>query len=111
MNLLIRLLISTLAIVAGAYLVTGVSVDSWTTAFVVAIVLGLLNTFLKPVLQILALPITILTLGLFYFVINIFIIYLASYFVSGFHVDGFISALIFGLVVSVVSAVLGMFLD
>ncbi|GLU54014.1 phage holin family protein [Dyadobacter frigoris] len=111
MNLLIRLLISTLAIVVGAKVVPGILVDSWTTAFVVAIVLGLLNTFLKPVLQILALPITILTLGLFYFVINVFIIYLASYFVSGFHVDGFISALIFGFVVSVVSAILGMFLD
>ncbi|MCF0057646.1 phage holin family protein [Dyadobacter sp. CY356] len=111
MNLLIRLLISTLAIYAAAHFVPGVTVNGWTTAFVVAIVLGLLNTFLKPVLQILALPITILTLGLFYFVINVFIIYLASYFVDGFAISGFISALIFGFVVSVVSAVLGMFLD
>lgn len=111
MNLLIRLLISTLAIVVAAKFVPGVVVDSWTTAFVVAIVLGILNTFLKPVLQILALPITILTLGLFYFVINVFIIYLATYLVDGFAIGGFISALIFGLVVSVVSAILGMFLD
>jgi putative membrane protein len=66
---------------------------------------------LKPVLQILALPITILTLGLFYFVVNVFIIYLASSLVDGFSVTGFIPALLFGLVVSVVSAILGMFLD
>lgn len=111
MNLLIRLIISTLAVVAASKLVPGVFVDSWTTAAVVAIVLGILNTFLKPLLQILALPITILTLGLFYFVINVLIIYLATYLVSGFEISGFISALLFGFVVSVVSAILGMFLD
>jgi len=111
MNLLIRLLISTLAIVVASKLVPGVFVESWTTAAIVAIVLGILNTFLKPVLQILALPITILTLGIFYFIINVFIIYLATYLVDGFAISGFISALIFGFVVSVVSAILGMFLD
>jgi len=111
MNLLIRLIISTLAIVAAAKFVPGVAVDSWTTAVIVAIVLGILNTFLKPILQILALPITILTLGLFYFVINVLIIYLAANLVTGFSVTGFIPALLFGLVVSVVSGILGMFLD
>jgi putative membrane protein len=111
MKLLLRLVISTLAVLVAANLVPGVSVASTGTAVIVAIVLGILNTFLKPVLQILALPITILTLGLFYFVVNVFIIYLASSLISGFAVDGFISALLFGLVVSVVSAILGMFLD
>ncbi|TLV00446.1 phage holin family protein [Dyadobacter luticola] len=111
MKLLLRLVISTLAIIVAANLVPGVVVDSLTTAIIVAIVLGLLNTFLKPVLQILALPITILTLGLFYFVVNVFIIYLATYLVDGFAISNFISALIFGLVVSVVSSILGMFLD
>jgi len=111
MNLLIRLVVSTLAVLVAAHLIPGVGVASFTTAVVVAIVLGILNTFLKPVLQILALPITILTLGLFYFVINVLIIYLAAYLVSGFSVDGFIAALLFGFVVSIVSAILGMFLD
>ena len=111
MKLLIRLVISTLAILVAANLVPGVTVESTTTAIIVAIVLGILNTFLKPFLQILALPITILTLGLFYFVVNVFIIYLATYLVSGFYIDDFISALLFGLVVSVVSGILGMFLD
>jgi putative membrane protein len=111
MKLLLRLVISTLAVLVAAHLVPGVVVASMGTAVIVAIVLGILNTFLKPVLQILALPITILTLGLFYFVVNVFIIYLASSLVDGFSVTGFIPALLFGLVVSVVSAILGMFLD
>ncbi|HEV7379926.1 MAG TPA: phage holin family protein [Dyadobacter sp.] len=111
MKLIIRLLISTLAILVAANVIPGVRVVDTTTAIFLAIVLGLLNTFLKPVLQILALPITILTLGLFYFVINVFIIFFAEYLVQGFSVDGFIPALLFGLVVSVVSGILGMFLD
>ena len=111
MKLLLRLVISTLAVLVAANLVPGVEVNGTVTAIIVAIVLGILNTFLKPVLQILALPITIITLGLFYFVVNVFIIYLASYLVDGFYINGFISALLFGLVVSVVSAILGMFLD
>ncbi|MCF0038752.1 phage holin family protein [Dyadobacter fanqingshengii] len=111
MKLIIRLLISTLAILIAANLIPGVVVASTTTAIIVAIVLGVLNTFLKPVLQILALPITIMTLGLFYFVVNVFIIYIATYLVSGFSIDGFIPALLFGLVVSLISGILGMFLD
>ena len=111
MKLLLRLVISTLAILVAANVVPGVFVASTTTAIIVAVVLGILNTFLKPVLQILALPITILTLGLFYFVVNVFIIYLATFLVDGFAISGFISALLFGLVVSIVSAILGMFLD
>jgi putative membrane protein len=112
MKLLLRLFISTLAVLVAAKILSpNVEVTDWTTAAVVAIVLGILNTFIKPVLQILALPLTILTLGLFYFVVNVFIIYLASSMVSGFHVTGFFSALLFGLIVSVVSGILGMFLD
>ncbi len=111
MRLIIRLLISTLAIIVAAKLVPGVHVDSTVTAVIVAIVLGVLNTFLRPVLQILALPITILTLGLFYFVVNVFIILLAANLVDGFRIDGFVSALFFGLIMTVVSSVLGMFLD
>lgn len=111
MKLLIRLIVSTLAIIVAANVVPGVAVAGTMTAVIVAIVLGILNTFLKPILQILALPITILTLGLFYIVVNVFIIYLASYLVDGFSISGFIPALFFGLVVSIVSGILGMFLD
>lgn len=111
MGLIIRLLISTLAILVAANIIPGVSVNSTMTAVIVAVVLGILNTFLKPILQILALPITILTLGLFYFVINVLIIYLTSYLVDGFDVSGFFAALLFSFVISIISAILGMFLD
>ncbi len=111
MRLIIKLLISTLAVIVAANLVPGVYVESTTTAVIVAIVLGILNTFVRPVLQILALPITILTLGLFYFVINVFIILLAANLIDGFSIDGFISALFFGLIMTIVSSVLGLFLD
>jgi putative membrane protein len=111
MSLLIRLVINTLAVLLAAYLLDNVVVDGVGTAVVVAIVLGLLNTFIKPILQIMALPITILTLGLFYFVINVLIIYLVDFLVAGFDVGGFISALLFSLIVSVVSSVLGAILD
>ena len=84
MGILIRLVISTVAIIVAANLLDGVVVSNVTTALIAAVVLGLLNTFVRPVLQILALPITILTLGLFYFVINVLMIYFAAALVSGF---------------------------
>jgi putative membrane protein len=111
MGLIIRLVISTLAVLVASKVIPGIEVDSIGTAIVVAIVLGILNTFLRPILQILALPITILTLGLFYFVINVLMVYLAANLVDGFLVTGFIAALLFSLVVSIVSGILGMFLD
>jgi putative membrane protein len=111
MSLLIRLVISTLAILVAANIIPGITVDGISTAVIVAIVLGILNTFLKPILQILALPITIVTLGLFYFVVNVLIIYLVANLVDGFGVSGFFAALLFSFVVSVVSGILGMFLD
>jgi putative membrane protein len=111
MSLLIRLVVNTLAVLLAANLLTDVYLDGLGSAIVVAIVLGLLNTFLKPVLQIMALPLTILTLGLFYFIVNVFIIYLVDFLVAGFDVGGFLSALLFSLIVSVVSSILGAILD
>ncbi|GHB69135.1 phage holin family protein [Persicitalea jodogahamensis] len=111
MNLLLRLVISTVAIIVAANLLDGVVVTNVTTALIAAIVLGFLNAFVRPVLQILALPITILTLGLFYFVINILMVYFAAALVDGFAVNGFISAALFALIVAVISGILGMFLD
>lgn len=111
MNLLIRLVVSTLAVLAASKIVAGITVDSTVTALVVAIVLGLLNTFVAPVLKFLTLPITILTLGLFYLLINVAMVFLTSYLVEGFQVEGFVAAFLFGLVVSLVSWLLGLFLD
>jgi putative membrane protein len=106
MKLLLHLLVSTIAVFASAYILPGVSVDSLTAAFVVAIVLGIINMLLKPILVILTLPITIITLGLFYLVINAFLILLVAAIVPGFHVNGFWWALLYSLVLSLVGSVL-----
>ncbi len=111
MRLLIRLVISTLAVLVAGKIIDGVTLDTTVDALVVAIVFGLLNTFLKPVLQLLALPITILTLGIFYLVVNVFIVYITDYLVAGFTVAGFFPALFFSIVVALVSWALGLFLD
>ena len=102
MGFIIKLLLNTLAVVIGAYLISGVFVDSIVTAVIVALVLGILNTLVKPILFVLTLPITILTLGLFYLVLNVIIIYIADYFIGGFRVDGFVPALLFSFVLALV---------
>ena len=103
---LTRLLITTIAALIAAYLLSGVAINGIVTAFVVAIVLALLNTFIKPLLVILTIPITLVTLGLFLLVINIIIIKLAAALVDGFEVSSWWAALLFSLIVSVVSYVL-----
>jgi putative membrane protein len=91
------------AVVVAAYLLSGVHVDNTLTALFVALVLGLLNSFVKPILILLTIPITIVTLGLFLLVINIIIVKLAAGIVPGFSVDSWFTALLFSLVVSFVS--------
>ncbi|MCL4418943.1 phage holin family protein [Patescibacteria group bacterium] len=103
MSILIKWLLSALAILVTAYLLPGIHIASFTTALAVAVVLGIINTVVKPVLLILTLPITILTLGLFTLVINAAVIILTSYLVPGFKVDGFWWALLFSIVLSIVS--------
>lgn len=111
MRLLIRLVIITLGVLVAVNIVDGVDVPEPQQVVVVAVVFGLLNAFLKPVLQLLALPVTILTLGIFYFVINVFIVYLTAFIVPSFTVEGFFPALFFSIIVSIVSWLLGIFLD
>ncbi len=106
MQIVINLLINGLAVLISAYLLPGVKVDGYFTAIVVAVVLGIVNTILKPILILFTLPITILTLGLFTFVINALIILLVSSLVPGFSVKGFGWALIFSLVLSLVNSFL-----
>lgn len=105
MNLIVKVLISALAVMVTQYILPGVSVDSFFTGIMVALMLGLFNATLKPVLVILTLPITVLTLGFFLLVINVFIIELAAGFLDGFSVDGFWWAVIFSLVLSFVTSV------
>lgn len=103
---IIKTIATALAVLFAAYILNGVQVDSTLTALVVAVVLGLLNSFIKPLLIILTIPITIVTLGLFLLVINIIIVKLAAALVTGFRVDSWIAALLFSLVVSIVSSVI-----
>ncbi len=106
MNTLLRILLTALAVVLLAKLLPWVHVDGYSSAIWVAIALGLLRVTVKPLLILFTLPATILTLGLFLFVINAVIILLADYFVSGFTVDGFWVALLFSVLLSFLQSVL-----
>ncbi|TSK07888.1 MAG: phage holin family protein [Geobacter sp.] len=106
MGIIIKWLLNGVAIVITAYLLPGVSLTGFGAALITALVLGLINTFIKPVLMLLTLPLNILTLGLLTFVINALLIMLTSALVSGFTVHGFGWALLFSLVLSIVSYIL-----
>ena len=103
MGILINWLASALVIVIAAYILPGVHVASFWTALLVALVLGILNILVKPLLILLTLPITLVTLGLFVFVINALLILLADAIIPGFQVDGFLWALLFSLLISVIN--------
>ena len=109
MGILINWLLAALAIMATAYLLPGVSLSGFVPALVTALVLGLVNAFIKPLLLLLTLPINILTLGLFTLVINALLIMLVSKLVSGFQVQGFWWALAFSVVLTVVNWALSIF--
>ena len=106
MNFIIRLIITGLVAFGLAYVLPGIAIDSLWTGFILALVLALLNGILKPILVILTLPISVLTFGLFLFVINALIILLAGRFVDGFVVNGFWWALLFSLLLSVITSAL-----
>jgi putative membrane protein len=103
MGFLLRVVVNALAIMLAASIVPGIAVDGLVSALAAAVLLGLINAFVRPVLLILTLPITLLTLGLFLLVLNGFCFWLVAWLVNGFHVAGFGSALLGSLVVSVVS--------
>ena len=103
MQILVNLLVSGLAVFVSAYVLPGVHVDTFVTAIIVAVVLGIVNAVLKPMLLLLTLPINLLTLGLFTFVINAVMVLLVSYVVPGFTVASFWWALGFSLILSVVN--------
>lgn len=102
MSLLIRLLINALAILLVAYIVPGVAVSGFYAALIVAVVLGLLNLVIRPLIILLTLPINILTLGLFTFVINALLFWFVGTVIQGFSVDGFVPAFIGALILTVV---------
>lgn len=98
MDLLVRILLSTIAVLVTAMLLPGVHTPDLTTALLVAVVLGFLNAVVKPLLVLLTLPVTVFTLGLFVLVINAAMVMLAARIVPGFTVNGFWWALIFSVV-------------
>ena len=103
MGFLLRVVVNALAIMLAASVLPGIEVDGLIPALAAGVLLGLVNAFVRPVLLILTLPITLLTLGLFLFVLNGFCFWLVAWLVKGFHVAGFGWALLGSLVVSVVS--------
>ncbi len=103
MNMITRLLIITLAVLLAAYTVPGVEVEGFIASLIVAVVLGLLNLTVKPILFVLTLPIQVITLGLFMIVVNAGIFWFAANILEGIDVEGFVPALIGALVISIVS--------
>ncbi|KAF2329435.1 phage holin family protein [Flavobacterium daemonense] len=105
MKLILRLLVTAALVLLIAKFLPGVVVTSFGTAIIVAVVLGLLNIFIKPILVILTLPVTFITLGLFLLVINAIIILLCTNIVGGFKVDSFWTALIFSIILSLLQSI------
>jgi len=105
---LLRSLLTMLAVLATAHLVPGISVDGWMPALGAAIVLGLLNAVLRPLLLVLTCPFIILTLGLFIFVVNALLLALTAVLIPGFHVAGLTSAVFGSIVISIISGILNL---
>lgn len=106
MQILISIVLNALALMATAYIVPGFKVADFTTAVLAAVVLGVINTFIKPVIGFISLPLTIVTLGLFTFVINAVCLFLVSAIVKGVMIDGWIPAILGAIVLSIVSTIL-----
>lgn len=107
MNFLISLLLNGIAVFLASALLTGVHTDGYLTAIIVGLLLGIVNIFIKPILVLLTLPITILTLGLFYFVLNGAMVLLVDGLISGFAVDSLFWAIGFSLVLSMLNFFIG----
>lgn len=107
MKTLINIFFTAVFVLLLAYLMPGVSVNGFMSALMVAVVLGLLNIFIKPLLVLFTLPVTILTLGLFLLVINALMVMLCDELIDGFHITTFWKALLFSLVLSFCQAVVG----
>jgi len=111
MKLILKWLFSAAALLAVAYLYSGVTVTSFTSALIAAAVLGALNAVVRPVLVLLTLPVTLVTLGLFLFVINALMFWAAASLLSGLHVTGFVAALIGSLIYSVLQLAIEFLLE
>jgi putative membrane protein len=106
MHSFIRFIVASISVVLTVYLLPGVELDHWSTAVFLAAILGLLNIFLKPILVIFTLPITVFTLGIFLIIINGLIVIIADRIIPGFKVDSFGWAIAFSLVLSILESML-----
>lgn len=106
MNLIIRILLTAVLVMLIDYFMAGITVDNFITSIIVAVVLGLLNVFVKPILVLFTFPVTVFTLGLFLLVINAVIILLCAEIVGGFHVATFWTALGFSILLSISQSVI-----
>ena len=105
-GMITSLIINTISIFAVSYILSGIHVDSFVTALVVAVILALLNATLKPLLILITIPLTIITFGLFLLVVNVLVLYAAAALIGGFQIDGFWWALLFSFLVSIVNGIL-----
>ena len=106
MKLLMKIVFSSILIMFLSHFIKGVYIENFTTSIIVAVVLGLLNIFVKPILVLFTLPVTVFTLGLFLLVINAILILLCAKIVGGFRVDSFFTALIFSIVLSLLQSIM-----
>lgn len=109
-GLLLRWALSALALILTANIVPGITVRDYTTLLIAAVVLGLVNAIVRPILIFFTLPLTLITLGLFLLVINAITFGLAAYFVPGFDVNGFVPALLGSIVMSILSFIFSLFI-
>lgn len=106
MQIILALVLNALALIVTAYIVPGIAVANFTTALLAAIVLGVVNTFIKPILSFITAPLKVVTLGLFTFVINAVVLFIVSAVVPGVTVDGWVPAILGAVVLSIVATVL-----
>lgn len=109
MNFILNIIITSVAVLIAANLLPGVQVDSFTTSLLVALVLAFMNSIVKPILTVLTIPITLVTMGLFLLVINALIIIMTDKLIDGFQVSGFWWALLFSFILSITTSILNMF--
>lgn len=111
MKMILKLLVNALALIGTAWIVPGISIDSVWTAIIAAIVLAIINIIIRPIMLFITIPINILTLGLFTFVINALMLWLASLLVSGFTVSGFVPAILGAIILAIISTLLHTLLE
>lgn len=110
-KLILKWLVLSAAVIVASQVVPGIAVAGWVTALLVGLVLGFINTFIKPVLQILAIPINIITLGLFGVVLNALLFWAVTYFVPAFTITGFVPALLGSIIVALITWIAHWFID